>query len=275
MIRARDKKLLAAAAVAVIAVVVIVMSSREDKDVGSLTVTTKLTNGQGIAELDYKISGNGITPITGRTPVGDPPLSVKDLPSANGYVLELTATSGDGKTKCSRRDNFDVVMDTTTSVAAVVFCRDLNRIARFVENRKAAVAGKAVAERAPAPAMEVAPECTSCEKAGIAGGQCEPDSGCEGLSGEDKDLCVNLVNCMRATNCWVRDPLDCLCGTAKDVACTTDAANGACRAEMQAATRSTDPIKNGTLFYDPTVPAGRANRLLACDRDQCTSHCSL
>ena len=85
---------------------------------------------------------------------------------------------------------------------------------------------------------------------------------------------MNLVNCMRATGCWVKDPLDCLCGTVDYVECTTHA-NGACLAEMQAATKTTDPVKNGTLFYDPSVPAGLANRLISCDKEMCPSACAL
>ena len=118
------------------------------------------------------------------------------------------------------------------------------------------------------------PECSACEKENIANGNCEPDSGCAGLEGEDQRLCLDLLNCMRATGCWVKDPLDCLCGTIDYVECTKQA-NGVCRAEMQAATRTTDPIKNGTLFYDPTVPAGRANRLISCDKEKCKSHCAM
>jgi hypothetical protein len=116
--------------------------------------------------------------------------------------------------------------------------------------------------------------CAACEKQHVTAGDCEPDSGCEGLGGADKDLCLNLLACQRRTNCWVNHPLDCLCGTAPGVACAQGAANGACRAEIQAATKTTDPIKNGTLFFDPTLPAGRANRLIACAFDNCKSVCS-
>jgi hypothetical protein len=125
---------------------------------------------------------------------------------------------------------------------------------------------------APTPEPSVA-ACEECEKAHVKNGECEPDSGCDGLEGQDLALCQSLLKCMRATSCWVKDPLDCLCGTASGVACATGSANGDCKAEMQAATKTTDPVKNGTLFYDPTVPAGRANRLISCDHDNCRSVC--
>jgi hypothetical protein len=116
--------------------------------------------------------------------------------------------------------------------------------------------------------------CAACEKKHIAAGDCEPDSGCEGLSGTDQELCENLLACQRRTNCWVKHPLDCLCGSASGVDCAQGAADGACRAEIQAATKTTDPVKNGTLFFDPTLPAGRANRLIACAYDNCQSVCA-
>jgi hypothetical protein len=116
--------------------------------------------------------------------------------------------------------------------------------------------------------------CGACEKKHIASGECEPDSGCEGLAGTDKDLCLNVLACQRRTNCWLKHPLDCLCGTATGVDCAQGGANGECKAEIQAATKTNDPIKNGTLFFDPTLPAGRANRLIACAYDNCKSVCA-
>ena len=128
---------------------------------------------------------------------------------------------------------------------------------------------------APAPGDTVdEAACTACEKQHIVAGDCEPDSGCDGLSSPDKPLCEALVACARRTNCWVNHPLDCLCGSAPGVDCAQGAANGACRAEIQAATKTTDPVKNGTLFFDPTLPAGRANRLIACAFDHCKTSCA-
>jgi hypothetical protein len=96
--------------------------------------------------------------------------------------------------------------------------------------------------------------CQACEKDHIKSGECEPDSGCDGLEGGDQELCLRLLSCLRATNCWTRDPLDCLCGTAGGVACASGSANGECKEEMQAATKTTDPMKNGTLFLRPDGP---------------------
>ena len=154
----------------------------------------------------------------------------------------------------------------------VLLCRGPARASNLTLKKLPAIRN-ALGRVAPAPPVPAA--CTTCEKEYIASGDCEPDSGCDPLTGPDRELCENLLNCMRATNCWINDPGDCLCGTAKDVNCTTEAANGACRAEIQAATRTTDPIQNGTLFFDPAVPAGRATRLISCDKEKCLNHCAL
>jgi hypothetical protein len=260
-----------------VAVLVYFFSAPAVEKVGALAVSATLSGGKGVKAINYRITGNGIEEIKGEVKVTDlaaaTPVSVKELPGGPDYLLELTAANDDGSVKCSRRNTFEITAGTTTTLTVTVFCRDMNSIAKFVVARKTAPRLDS-AEVTPAPSVEVPPECTECEKTYIASGNCEPDSGCDSLTGEDKQLCLNLLNCMRATNCWVKDPLDCLCGTIDYVECTKHA-NGDCRAEMQAATKTTDPVKNGTLFYDPSVPAGLANRLISCDKENCSQHCSL
>ena len=276
--RDNRNKLLAIAAVLAVVVIIVFVMSPAKKNVGALAVVAQLSGGgAGVSEIAYTVSGNGIAATSGTARVAGAdgtPISVKDLPPDTDYEIELSAASPDGKTKCNRRTPFDVTVGKTTSLTIVVLCRDMTRIAQFVLGRKAA-APTLAAVAPPPPPIEVTPECTACEQAGIKSGECEADSGCDGLEGNDKTLCVNLVNCMRATNCWIKDPLDCLCGTARDEACITNAANGDCRAEMQAATKTTDPVQNGTLFYESSVPAGRANRLISCDKEKCRSRCSV
>lgn len=116
-------------------------------------------------------------------------------------------------------------------------------------------------------------QCAQCEATHVQAGDCEPDIGCDKLSGDDRALCTNLESCFRRTKCWLNDPLDCLCGSSKGVACASAAANGACRAEIQAATRTQDPVQNGTRFYSLLYPAGHATQLLACDKDNCLAEC--
>jgi hypothetical protein len=266
----------AIAGVVVLAVAsVALLSRRAPRPAGSLTATVTLTSGQEIGELAYKVTGNGAA-LTGQAkvaPAGTALVSVEALPVAQAYQLELSATSANGTVKCSRRVAFDVAPQRTTSLAVSLSCRDMGAITRFLAAHKAAAKANLVDV---APPVEATPECTSCERQFIASGHCEPDSGCEGLEGNDKQLCTNLLNCVRATNCWAKDPLDCLCGTTDHTVCaSTDHANGDCRAEIEAAAKTTDPIASGKLFYDPTVPAGRANRLISCDKERCAAHCSL
>ena len=78
---------------------------------------------------------------------------------------------------------------------------------------------------------------------------------------------------MRKTNCWATDPLDCLCGTAVGTNCAGPAANGVCKAEVIAATKTTDAVSNGTLFYSLNVPSGFATQQSACDHDICSVEC--
>jgi hypothetical protein len=119
------------------------------------------------------------------------------------------------------------------------------------------------------------PACLTCEDGAKASGDCDPAIGCANITtgAADMALCVALDTCMRKTGCWSKDPLDCLCGTAVGTTCASSAANGACKAEIQAATKTTDPVANGTLFYNMSVPAGFATQQSACDRDICPIEC--
>jgi hypothetical protein len=277
MTRARNhgKGLLAVGAVLAIAIAVIALKSSGNENVGTLSVSAVLAGGEPVGELAYTVSGNGIAPVTGSVGISDSrtavAFTVVDLPPGSGFLLDVAAASGDLKIKCSRREKFDVAAAKTTSVKVVLLCRGPTRAPVQGFKKVPAIRSAAGSIAATPPVPEA---CITCEKEYIASGECEPDSGCDGLKGEDRQLCENLLNCMRATNCWIDDPGDCLCGTAKDLDCTTEKANGDCRAEIQAATRSTDPIKNGTLFFDPTVPAGRATRLISCDKEKCLNHCA-
>jgi hypothetical protein len=264
----RTRLVILGALVAAVGIVIVVLSLLGDSRGGTLAVRARLTGGQGISQLHYRVSGDTLDRAGVVSAGAD--LSLSALP-AGRYRLELTAASSDEKIKCARQDAFAITAGRTSRLEVAVLCRDLGNVVRFVMSRRAAAPG--ATPEAP-PAVDVPPECTACEKTHIASGECEADSGCDRLTGDDKRLCQNLVNCMRATNCWVKDPLDCLCGSVDYVECTTHA-DGACLAEMQAATRTTDPIKNGTLFYDPTVPAGLANRLISCDKEMCRDHCAM
>jgi hypothetical protein len=117
--------------------------------------------------------------------------------------------------------------------------------------------------------------CVTCEEGGIGTGDCEASIGCSHITtgAADIALCEALDKCMRQSGCWSNNPLECLCGTAIGTACAGPAANGVCKAQVIAATKTTDPVANGTLFYSLNVPAGFATQRAACDHDVCSADC--
>jgi cysteine-rich repeat protein len=96
-------------------------------DVGSVSLALRLSSGVNVDKVDYKISGNGITPITGSVTVSDPgatvSILVNGIPAGTGYTVELSAVSTDGKTTCAGSAKFDVIAGKTTAVTVALQCR--------------------------------------------------------------------------------------------------------------------------------------------------------
>jgi len=94
---------------------------------GTVGVALKLNNGADIQTVSYKISGNGITPLMGTISVPDPnstvSLQIDSLPVGQGYLVELSATSTDGKTTCAGSSMFQIIGGQSTSVTVVLLCR--------------------------------------------------------------------------------------------------------------------------------------------------------
>jgi len=106
--------------------------------------------------------------------------------------------------------------------------------------------------------------------------------GCGDLTGSAKASCEALITCIRSTDCAIatNDAQACYCGSAADLACLTGMANGACKAEYEAAAGTTDAGTIAGLFTDPSSPIGLANNQITCDADtsdapSCTSVCPL
>jgi hypothetical protein len=117
--------------------------------------------------------------------------------------------------------------------------------------------------------------CLTCEEGGVGTGDCDSNIGCSKITtgAADIALCEALDKCMRQTGCWSNNPLECLCGTAIGTACAGPGANGVCKAQVVAATKTSDPVANGTLFYSLGVPSGFATQQAACDHDICSAEC--
>jgi hypothetical protein len=114
--------------------------------------------------------------------------------------------------------------------------------------------------------------CGACETA-----KCDATlAGCGSLTGSDKAACLALVACIRVKHCApVGDAFACYCGTASDIACLTGMGNGACKPEMEAAAKTTDPGIIANIFVDPSFPIGRATNLVGCDAESCKMQCPL
>ncbi|HET7538632.1 MAG TPA: hypothetical protein VFK05_02135 [Polyangiaceae bacterium] len=65
----------------------------------------------------------------------------------------------------------------------------------------------------------------------------------------------------------------CYCGTSGGNCTTPGAANGPCKAEIEAAAESTAPLDIASRIGDPSFPAGIAQVRVACDKTQCASTC--
>ena len=138
-------KILAATGLLSLVVIVAFLLASGNSNAGSLALAATLSRGTGVAEITYRVTGNGIPPIEHRAYVADPDsptsVTVKDLPAASGYRLEVSGASPDGTITCGRKSSFDIEVGKATHVSLAVPCRDVTPIARFVAARKAGIEG--------------------------------------------------------------------------------------------------------------------------------------
>jgi hypothetical protein len=117
------------------------------------------------------------------------------------------------------------------------------------------------------------PDCDTCELE-----QC-PDyrTFCDAFTGPDRDLCVAVVACVRASGCHANNTLDCYCGTADATQCLATSgdviANGACKAEIEAGQKTMSPSAIQNQYTDVSFPAGAAMSLMLCDNAVCNAQC--
>ena len=94
------------------------------KSPGSIALRLTLAQGAALTSVDYSITGNGITPITGTVSVAQSTVlafQVGGIPAGTGYLLELTGTASDGSS-CVGSNTFDVMADQVSSVVVEIAC---------------------------------------------------------------------------------------------------------------------------------------------------------
>lgn len=93
----------------------------------------------------------------------------------------------------------------------------------------------------------------------------------------------NLMDCVRRTKCSTAitgangySLIDCYCGTTEFGACSggTAPGNGMCKAEVEAACKSTVIGEILVNITSEAFPAGLVNNVLACDDVGCHDKCS-
>jgi len=96
-------------------------------ETGSVGLRLELATDVVINQVDYLISGNGITPISGSIDTSAPgataSVEVFGLPPGQGYLVELSATSEDGETSCAGSAPFGVTIGVSTDVMVVLSCK--------------------------------------------------------------------------------------------------------------------------------------------------------
>ncbi|HEY5962171.1 MAG TPA: hypothetical protein VIV60_36695, partial [Polyangiaceae bacterium] len=115
------------------------------------------------------------------------------------------------------------------------------------------------------------PSCYSCAQSHCA----ERIARCEQIEGTAasgpaqgklrKDLCLSTLDCVFNAGCANRDnSLKCLCGTTNGLSCISPAANGPCKAALEAGLETTEPKDMATDWIKETTGGGSAMALVHC-----------
>jgi hypothetical protein len=90
-------------------------------------IELELSDGTQIDEVSYEVSRNDKELMSGSINTGSPgstaSIEIYGLPEANGYNIEMTATSTDGETTCSGSASFNVFIGQVTEVAVMLTCK--------------------------------------------------------------------------------------------------------------------------------------------------------
>ena len=91
---------------------------------GMVSAALTLPDGASIDALEYEITGNGVTPITGTINVANSTTAnfqLGGIAAGTGYTLSISATTSDAQS-CAGSGPFDIVANQTTSVVVQVQC---------------------------------------------------------------------------------------------------------------------------------------------------------
>jgi hypothetical protein len=211
-----------------------------------------------------------------------------------------SATSAATKYTCTAvgTQTLTITIGATSPTADVSSCAD-SRTTTVTCTQPVSLCGNGVVDPGEdcdppgTPATSYAAGCdASCHATAALCGVCEASKcdalfgqtgawGCAGLTGAAKTNCAALIACIRTSHCAqaTNDAQACYCGTATDLGCLSGNANGACKAQYEAAAGTTDPGTIAGVFTDPSSPVGLADNEITCDADTsaplCTSACPL
>jgi hypothetical protein len=98
----------------------------ESGNTGAFRFSLKLSSLAQIDAVTYTVTGNGIAPIFGTIDVTSTNVAgavVAGLPAAMGYLVETSASSTDGRTKCSGSSTFTIADGTETAASLTLICK--------------------------------------------------------------------------------------------------------------------------------------------------------
>ncbi|HEY2900006.1 MAG TPA: hypothetical protein VGL59_05480 [Polyangia bacterium] len=94
---------------------------------GDVALGLQVSQGVAVSAATYTITGNGITPLTGSIPLGDPAATasvlVGGIPAGMAYLFTIDASTDDGETTCHGSAIADVIADATSGVTIILQCR--------------------------------------------------------------------------------------------------------------------------------------------------------
>ena len=111
-----------------------------DKCLTALSINIEVGDGAVINEVEYEITGNGIVPVEGIIDTSAPGATASvetfGLPSGDGYLVAMVATSEDGTLMCGGAAGFNVVVGAVTPVTVMLNCKDVERFGGVRVNGK-------------------------------------------------------------------------------------------------------------------------------------------